>query len=974
MRLAMIVSCISIPAYSAEAPANTSPPMASPEGPATNRESDGEPQNEIVVTGSRIAAEGFTQPTPTTIVSAEDIVRSAEPNLFNTIAQLPSLQGSTGRATSVNSTSSGIQGLSSFSLRGLGPIRTLTLLDGQRVIPANVTGITDISQFPQLLVSRIDVVTGGASASYGSDAVGGVVNFITERKFEGFKSNVEAGITSYGDDENVTAQAAWGHGFANDRLHLEVSGEYGREAGVPAYGFGVDPGPNGRDWFHQPAFQVRPLGQATDGLPQYRVIENAQWFQIAKYGLITSGPLQGTAFGANGAPFQFQYGSGGTPTGTGGVTNCFAPFCVGGDMSGTVGNGTSLAAELKRGVAYSRLGFDLNDNNEIYATVNLAEVRSVNTPNPGAAKNANLTIQCSNPFVPASIQAACVANNITSFQFGTSNAEFPEFINVHPTRKQQRYVLGADGKFGADSKWTYDAYFQHGENQVDLFVRDISLTPRYNQAIDAIAGPNGTIVCRSPAAVAAGCQPLNIIGNVTPSAAAIAYVLPEHGPQQHVRLKQDVASFNVAGEAFNLWAGPLAIAAGAEYRKEQYWVRGDPYGAGVSAVTPNTADYPADPVLNSPVGNNWYAGNYHNAEGEYDVKEGYLEFNLPFLKSESWGEANLNVAGRETDYSTAGRVATWKIGATWQTPIDGVRLRAVTSRDVRAPNLSELFAPQVTTNNTVNNNGTVVTILQQVIGNVDLTPEIARNTEIGIVLSQPTWAPGFSASFDYYDIKVDDVIASLGAQQMVDLCNAGNQVICAQMLLTSTVPNTNFVRLQVFNLSSLVNKGFDIEIGYRTEAGLHLRALATHTKTFLTTSGVVGTIPTEGAGVNLGSTPDWKVMAVESWEGKNFNLALTQRWFSDGVYNNEWIECQTDCPNATVVHPTIDNNRMKGALYVDVGGTYSFSDKLTTYFKVDNLLNKDPEPAPQTNVGYGANPFLYDVLGRMYRVGVRLSF
>ncbi len=931
---------------------------------------------EVLVTGSRINSAGFTQPTPTTTLDEADLARIAEPNLFNTIAQLPSLQGSTGRTTSVNSTSSGIQGLSSFSLRGLGPIRTLTLLDGQRVMPANVTGVTDVSQFPQLLVNRVDVVTGGASASYGSDAVGGVVNFITDKKFEGLKTNIEVGATTYGDDENYTAQVAWGRGLLGDRMHVELSGEFGKEEGVPAFGFGLGPGPNGRDWFQSPAFQVRPLAQTNDGLPQMRVIEHAQWFQIAKFGLITSGPLQGTAFGANGEPFQFQYGSNGVPTGTGAVTGCVTPFCVGGDLSGTVGNGTSLAAELQRGVGYGRVGFDLNDKTEIYMTANLAEVRAVNTPNPGAAKNANLTIQCANPFVPASIRAACVTNGITSFQFGTSNAGFPEFINVHPTRKQLRLVAGVDGKFDAfGGEWSYNGYYQNGTNNTDLFVKDISLTPRYNQAINAITGPNGTIVCADAAARASGCQPLNIIGNVTPSAAALAYVLPEKGPQQHTRQSQDVVSFNVSGEPFKFWAGPLAVAAGLEYRKESYVVRGDPYGAGVSPETPNTADYPADPVLNTAVGNNWYAGNYHNAEGEYDVKEAYLEFNMPFLQSESWGDASLNIAGRKTDYSTSGRVTSWKVGGTWKTPVDGLMLRAVTSRDVRAPNLSELFAAQITTNNTVNNNGTVVTVLQQTIGNTDLRPEIARNTEIGIVLSRPEWLPGFSASFDYYDIEVEDVISTLSAQQEVDLCNAGNQEFCAAMLLTSPLPNTNFVRVQAFNLASLANEGFDIELVYRTESGLTLRGLATHTKSFLTTPGVIGTIPAQGAGVNLGSTPNWKGMVSETLERGRYSLTLTQRWISDGVYNNEWIECQTGCPVATSVHPTIDDNHMEGAFYLDFGGTYEFADeKAVAYFKVDNVLNEDPAPAPQTNVGYGANPFLYDVLGRMYRLGLRYNF
>src|SRR5262249_26373060 len=211
--------------------------------PATDADAKNEPLTELVVTGSRITSAGFTQPTPTTMLSTADIEKVAAPNLFDAIAALPALTGSTGRTTFANSTSSGMQGLSSFSLRNLGTIRTLTLLDGQRVTPANVTGVADVSQFPQLLMKRVDVVTGGASASYGSDAIGGVVNFITDKKFVGFKTNVEAGETTYQDDKNGTVQAAWGSAFLNNQLHVEVSGEYTKENGVPPGGYGVGSGP-----------------------------------------------------------------------------------------------------------------------------------------------------------------------------------------------------------------------------------------------------------------------------------------------------------------------------------------------------------------------------------------------------------------------------------------------------------------------------------------------------------------------------------------------------------------------------------------------------------------------------------------------------------------------------------------------------------------------------------------------------------
>jgi outer membrane receptor protein involved in Fe transport len=985
MRLAVASACSWI-ALSAQAQQAAEPvpaaqdavaPAATPLDPAAATPAD----NVVTVSGSRIASRGFTQPTPTTSLSSDDLAKNAQPNLFNTIAELPALQGSTGRTTSTNSTSSGVQGLSSLSLRGLGPIRTLTLLDGQRVVGANVTGVTDVSQFPQLLVKRVDVVTGGASASYGSDAIGGVVNFITDTKFEGFKANVEGGQTTYSDDKNGAVQAAWGKSFMDDRLHVQVSGEYGREKGIESPGFG-EVGPNGRTWYKNPAYQIRPLGQTNDGKPQYTVIEHAQQYQYAKYGLITNGPLQGTAFGENGQPYKFNYGSNGVPTGTGAVTGCVNPFCVGGDLSGSVGAGTNLAMDLTRQVAYTRVGFDVSPDHEIYFTANMGKVKSVFSPNPGAAKNANLTIQCDNPFLPASIVAACAANNITNFQYGTANAIFPENINVHPTRKMERFVVGANGKFPlAGKEWSYDAYAERGVNHTDIIVHDMSLNSRYNAAIDAVRLADGSIACRSTVARASGCVPLNIIGNVPANPAAMAYIEPEFGPQQHTRQQQDVASFNINGEAFASWAGPIAIATGAEYRRESYRVSGDPYGNGVTADTPNNAQYPADPLLNTTVGNNWYAGNYHNASGTYNVKEAYLELNVPVLKSATWGEANLNLADRHTKYSTSGHVESWKIGGTWKTGIDGLRLRAVTSKDVRAPNLSELYAAQVVVNNVVQYQGNTVSIQQRTVGNTNLRPEIARNSVFGIVLTQPKWAPGFSASVDYFDIKVDGVISSLTAQQEVDLCVAGNQEICGAMSLNNPVATNNFVTVQAFNLASLRSKGYDLEAAYRLNlkdwgvpGRVTLRGLLTRNISFLTDPGVVGTIPSEGAGNNLGSTPRWKGLASQSWDTDKYSLTLTERWISSGKYSNEFIECQTDCPVSTVIHPTIYNNHMKGAFYVDLGGSWKVADKTTAYFKIDNIGNVDPAAAPQANLSYGINPALYDVLGRVYRVGLRYNF
>ena len=934
----------------------------------------------VVVTGTRITSRGFSAPTPTTIVNSEDIAKTAQPNIFTSVTQLPSLQGSSGTNTNTFSTSSGQQGLSSFSLRGLGTIRTLTLLDGQRVVGANVTGVPDISQFPQLLIKRVDVVTGGASASYGSDAVGGVVNFITDKRFEGVKGLLQGGITTYGDDGQFNVGLAAGHSLFDNRLHLEGSVEYDHENGVGPGQYGETLA-GGRNWFK--ATTLLNTGKLNNGLPQYNYFDHAQANNYSKWGLITSGPFANTAFDASGNHGPFALGS-----------PCYGGFCVGGDNSAAVGAGASLVSSVERTVGYGRIGWSLNDDNEVYADFNIANVESRNQPNPGAFR-AGLKISCANPYVPAEIAATgCNGSTDNTFTYGLDNAFLPN-ISVQPKREQQRYVLGAEGKLNFGTDWRYDAYYEHAMNTTNIHVSDIPLNPHYNNAINA-ATVGGQIVCANAVARANGCVPINIFGgDITLTPDQLAYIDPSPGPFQHTHQTEDAASLAINGEPLNLWAGPLSVAFGGEWRKEYYRVVADAYGNGVTPDSPNTADYPADPVVNSS-GANWYAGNYHNGSGKYNVKEAFLETNLPFIDSESLGKANLNLAGRWTDYSTSGTVYTWKIGGAWVTPYSPLRIRGVVSRDVRAPNLSELFAaPTTTTTPGITQPvpaGTPqpppITVLQNTIGNPNLKPEVAKNYEAGIVLTNPAGLEGFSASVDYYYIEIKDIISTLSAQQQVNFCKDPVSPIlsyCATLDLTT--PGREFVNVQSFNLASVITKGMDFEGSYQmpldrihAPGNLTVRALATHVIGFTSYSGIPGVANVELAGQNsggsgtFGNTPYWKLYGVQSWDWQSIGFDLTERWFSSGVFGHQYVVCQTGCPVSTTNNPTINYNHMAGAFYLDLGARYSISDGMTAFVKVDNVFNKDPAAAPQTNTGLDVNPALYDTIGRIYRAGFRFNF
>ncbi|MCX7282346.1 MAG: TonB-dependent receptor plug domain-containing protein, partial [Alphaproteobacteria bacterium] len=662
----------------------------------------------VTVSASRIVRDGFQAPTPTTVIGSDDIATQAQPNIYAAVIQLPSLMGSQGTQNGTGGTGGGTNGLSSFAMRGLGATRTLTLFDGQRIVPSNVTGIQDVSALPHLLVQRVDVVTGGASASWGSDAVTGVVNFVTDKKFIGLKGNLQGGISTYGDNTNALFQVAAGTSFMNDRGHIQVSAEYDYEAGVGVGDYGVGKGAGGRKWFNSTGQLRYSIANTPTGFPQYTVASNVQPYLQGKYGIITTGPLQGTAFGANGTPFNFNYGVGanglqGVPSkaATGGaVNNCLAPFCIGGDTSGVFGNGITDISPLSRLNLYTRIGYDITDNFRVFTTINFGDAKTSNRSVRNIPIFGGLNVYCGtgpttaqiakmpggaagnsagpNAQLPASINQACADNNVNSFQIGTDNGAVDDGATIKTARTMRRYVVGGEGEFNAvGTDWNWSTYYQHGEVGSKIRVRTF-LNPYFNAAVDSVTGPNGTTVCRSVAARGIGCVPYNVFGNAPVQQATIDWLYggkygAQGGTLQNTHLREDAFSIDLNGEPLSTWAGPVSVAVGFERRVENYTVKGDPVSTGGADCN--------DPLLNCVTGGNWFNGNFYGGSGRYDVNEGFLETVVPLLMSADWGDIDLSLAGRHAQYSTAGSANTWKVGATWQTPIDGIRLRALQSRD-----------------------------------------------------------------------------------------------------------------------------------------------------------------------------------------------------------------------------------------------------------------------------------------------------
>jgi iron complex outermembrane recepter protein len=1037
---------------------------------------------QVVVSSTRLQAAGFDAPTPTTVVSAADLQAQAKATVFDSITELPQLQGSSGPGYNTGSTTTGLIGLSALGLRGLSPLRTLVLLDSERVVGGNFNGVVDVSQMPQMLIQRVDVVTGGASASWGSDAVAGVINFVTDKKFEGFKMNAQAGLSNYGDAGNTLFQMAAGSSFAGGRGHFEVASEYAYNDGLlPHYPVAQQHSANpenidGRTLYRQSSTSSYGSTGASvpAGQPQNYYGPLIQGTQQAAYGLITSGPYAGTTFDANGKAAKYNYAgncfinNAGLPSATiaGAIgSNCFGTAANPGDQNDTHEFTQGLYDPLTRGDLYARVSYDLSPNAEVYATMNYGVSRTENVPAQGNSSKSGITVRCDNAYLAqtglfSSAGACAVADggsaanpSAATMAFGSDWADIPTDQLMTLTRTMRRFVVGGDGSFDLFGKsWNWDSYFQHGETDTSIKIYNMPLSgapapvingvtqavngqfSRFNLAQDAVTNASGQIVCRNTIAQAFGCVPFNPFGGGTLTGGQVAYFDGQNGPGGTTigpdaiqTQRQEAFSFAVNGSPIEDWAGPVSVALGYEYREEHYSQRSDPYSGGVSASTPATVNEPCtDPFVDCGLTSNgslgaWNAGNYHDGQGTYHVNEAFLEVGVPLLNDSFWGKADLDIGGRHARYSTAGDANTWKVGIVWNTPVPGVTLRALQSRDIRAPNLSELFSPPQGLNGAVNNDfqnavapagttpGNGEQVRQLNIGNPLLKPERGQTTQVGLVW-QPDFLPGFQTSIDYYRIAIKGAISSLSLQQVEDQCfNIGGAFCNQQGITTANGINqsaTNVgavntpsalvaVASEAFNAATETTDGFDLESSYQFDlqdydvpGSFTLRSLINHTSKFITDSGIAGTQRNVelagdlGGGGNSqtynqsgGNVLTWKLEETQSYQNDVWGMHVTERWYAGGTFGtkNSIVCAPGTCPAYTTAQliqsPTYNYDNVDSIMYMDVGANWNVSDKTQLYTQIDNISNIRPPDTGSNTV----NNTLYDVIGRMYRIGVRFT-
>lgn len=892
-------------------------------------------QGEIVVTGSRLSSTTFNAPTPLSVIGSEDLQRTGSTNVIDAINELPAFRASADQMT-VGVTNSRI-GQFYLDLRGLGTNRTLTLIDGKRVVSSATTGEVDVNLIPSNMVERVEAVTGGASAAYGSDAVAGVANIILVKRMDGIKGTVQYGISERGDAKEFRVALAGGTSFGDGRGSIVVGGEY------------VDSGKVGdiytRDWGREEWGFANNPDPGVNG-PARILAPNLHYAAMNYGGIVQSGPLKGTTFLGDGQTGMFDYSE----------LN-YGTSQIGGDGYG-LSSYTDfwLRKPFERYSLLARAEYEFSPAFVLSASLSHSKADAVSQL-PSNRDTRPLTIRQDNAFLPESVRQDMIDLGLDTLRVGRYEVDL-YWPRTFTTSKTWRGVLAAEGELGGN--WGWDAYYSHGESEYNQTSKRRRLNANWTRAYDAVVDPDtGDIVCRSTLTDPTnGCVPIDIFGLNEPGEqqAAIDYVT---GTSVYVQKQyQDVGAVNLRGEPFSTWAGPVAMAIGAEIRKEK-----------IDAVS--------DPLSQA---RQFSTGNYQALKGDQTVKEAYGEIGVPLLADAPLAYSlDLNAAGRWTDYSLSGVVYTWKLGATYQ-PVEDLMFRITRSRDIRAPNLSELFNEAVQGNRLLRNPYTGQDPLTNVFttGNRNLTPEIADTLTAGVTVN-PSFLPGLRFSADYFRIEIEDQITTLGPQTLIDRCFEGATEFCQFVEYNADNSLILSVTDAIVNAESYLLEGADFELAYNTplwgDARLGLRALATYTDKSIQTdsAGALNIAGQNGRDGNPGIA-SWTGTFIADYQNEGFRLASTLRYISSGKIDKRKVG-----PDDPDYDPTssdsVSFNTVPAFVYVTLSASQAIElggdRKVELFGVVNNLFDKDPAIMP--NGLSMTNPAYYDVIGRRFTVGFRFE-
>jgi len=934
---------------------------------------------EVVVTGTRIAKPDLESNSPITTVTAETLEQLNTVNLESSLRQMPQfLPGSTEYINNGN------PGAATINLRGLGSNRTLVLMDGKRLPPFGLSGAVDINLIPPALIERVDVVTGGASAVYGSDAVSGVVNFITKKDFEGLQLDANTSQYGKGDGQIVNAAITAGGKFADDRGSAVVS-------------FGYT--------------QRDPVLQGDRGYSNYYLNPGA-------YGLDIQDPLRRGGSSNAGATRAFIPGLG---------TRHFTPD--GQLLSAAATNATQYGPNRffnynpynyfqvpqTRWSAMASLNFQLTDSAEIYGRV-FAVNGSVPTQLAPSAyfggSTLAFTVNLDNPYLSTAQRTALIgAYNAThatpydaaapagSQQVTVSGLRrrLPELGNREGISDSKTFQIsgGVRGDIG-DSGWNYDVSAQWGRvSRLDGLENDVSIQ-RAQQALIAIQGPNG-IQCLD---TSRDCAPVNLFtGNGaidgstgvpmtgTISQAGLSFIRANYYSTQVTEAHNASASVSgeIAGFQSPMADAPVSLAFGIDWNEY-------------------TASFRPDDLTRFG-GAMGQGGTSPPLSGSVDSKEFFGEAYVPLVTGKA-GVQNLalELGYRWADTNLAGSFGTWKAGLEWQ-PMQDIRVRAMAQRAVRAPNIGEQFAPLSYGLTEINADpcaGAVVPdatwakclaqgatnaqrgiiedpAAQQaasigggaVANGFSLAPEEADTYTFGVQYT-PEALPGFAASVDYFDIKIKGGIGSYGAQEIINNCFVNNlSTFCSLIRRNSLggLEGDGFgIVLDTRNLASLATKGIDYSVGYNfdlSEFKISANLMGSHTtKSEFKSSPASPVIECSGLYGDTCGNPTSK-------DRINLSVGVDWRAFSATVFVRHLSSVKIDNPGVYEIE------KIKAFDYVDLSLQWKWNDKLKVTLAAQNLLDKDPTIVgniPGANTSMNAYADVYDPLGTRYSLGVSYKF
>lgn len=922
--------------------------------------------DEIVVTGSRIARRDYVSNSPIVTVGRDDIEKSGSVTVDTLLNQMPQFVPSV--SSTSNNPSNG--GQANIDLRGLGTARTMVLLNGHRVVPSNSDGTVDVNIIPAALIQNIEVISGGASATYGSDAMAGVVNFKLNTNFTGLQVDAQYGVTEQGDGREKALSATAGGEYADGRGHAVLSLGYSERGEVynASRDFSKISG----------ASSTTPYGRydATGtNLPSQAAVDAI----FSQYGYAAGTVKASANLGFNNDGTLFYNGV--NYKGSTAIDYSTIP------VNGTYNTGALnlLQLPLTRYTAYAATDYEINEHAEFYGSFNFThyDSRTILAPSP-AASATGFSVPVTNPFISDDL-AALLAGR------ANPNANFllrKRFTDVGPRVSETTFNVfqiagGVRGDIGFKD-WTYDIYASYGRSeQNETQSGNVS-----HSAVQTLlnAADGGASLCDG------GYDPF---GLQTISASCLSYISRQ--TKNRTVAEQQVVEATVQGGLFDLPAGEVRGAFGVNYKRDTYLFEPDSLLATGDVVGFNAQDA---------------------IDASTNVKELYGELLVPILKDLPFIKAlNVNAGYRLSDYNTIGKVNAYKLDGDWEV-VEGFRFRGGYQRAVRAPSIGELYSPQNqgypsisedpcaydSTYRAGSNAATVRTLcLAQGVpsaiidsytyansqvnslsgGNPDLKEETADTYNVGFV-----WTPNFthplaqrlSLSIDYYSIDIKDAIGTIDASTALDKCysSSGNPTgdasnyYCSLFQRSSSTGEIELLSLTNLNLAEYKTSGVDFQADWGFGLGavglddrygsLKVNLIGSYLDSFKVQSlpgeafaELKGTIGNTQVSSTAVSHPEWKYATSVSYLVGPVEVGARWRHVGD----------MTDAADSSEKIGAVD--------YFDLNGSWKVNDIYSIRGGVTNLTNKQP-PYFSSYVQANTDPSTYDVLGRRFFMAIKAKF